>query len=115
MSTEQARLQDHVDSIARDLDMPWEEWDQDLAEDPDQGFTAWDYMQDVLDFTYELDSDRRVIGGSLLLSFGGPNIQLDLRSGRVHGHWGGNYAEAMVTNREQLDELIDHMSDLFYC
>lgn len=115
MSTEQARLQDHVDSIARDLDMPWEEWDQDLAEDPDQGFTAWDYMRDVLDFTYELDSDRRVIGGSLLLSFGGPNIQLDLRSGRVHGHWGGNYAEAMVTNREQLDELIDHMSDLFYC
>lgn len=115
MSTEQARLQDHVDSIARDLDMPWEEWDQDLAEDPDQGFTAWDYMQDVLDFTYELDSDRRVIGGSLLLSFGGPNIQLDLRSGRVHGHWGGNYAEAMVTNREQLEELIDHMNDLFYC
>lgn len=115
MSTEQARLQDHVDSIAQNLNTPWEDWDQDLAEDPDQGFTAWDYLHDVLDFTYELDSDRRVIGGSLLLSFGGPNIQLDLRSGRVHGHWWGLYAEAMVTNREQLDELIDHMSDLFYC
>lgn len=115
MSTEQARLQDHVDSIARNLDMPWEEWDQDLAMDPDYGFTAMDYLHDVLDFTYELDSDRRVIGGSLLLAFGGPNIQLDLRSGRVHGHWWGNYAEAMVTNREQLDELIECMSEIFHC
>ena len=40
MSTEQARLQDHVDSIAQNLNTPWEDWDQDLAEDPDQGFTA---------------------------------------------------------------------------
>lgn len=115
MSTEQARLQQHVDSIAKGLDLPWDQWDQDLAEDPDQGFTAMDYLQDVLDFTYELDSKRRVIGGSLLLAFGGPNIQLDLRSGKVHGHWAGEYAEAMVTNREQLDELIECMNDLFHC
>lgn len=114
MNTEQARLQDHVDFIAQELNKPWEEWDLDLADDPDQGFTAWDYVQTILDFTYELDSKRRVIGGSLLLSFGGPNIWLDLRSGRVDGYWWGDHAQAFVTNREQLDELIECMSEIFH-
>lgn len=115
MSTEQARLQQHVDSIAKDLDLPWEEWDQDWAENPDQGFTAGDYLKAALDLTFEMDTNREVIGGSILLAFGGPNIQLDLRSGKVHGHWYGDYAEAMVTNREQLDDLIEELSNLFYC
>src|SRR5699024_12068721 len=98
MNIEQARLQDHVDSIAEDLNKPWDEWDLDLAMDPDYGFTALDYLQGVLDFTYELDSERRVIGGSLLLSFCGHNIRLDLRSCRIYIFWWRDHATALCSN-----------------
>lgn len=114
MSTTQKLLEDHVKELADQLNVPFADWDQELAEDPEYGFTALDYIQDALDITYTFNSQRELIGATLLVAYGGPNIYIDLNDGYVKGSWGYDEARAPFGG-ENVQDLLEALGDLFHC
>lgn len=114
MSNTQKLLEDHVKELADQLNVPFSEWDRELAGDPDYGFTAMDYLEDVLDFTYTFNSERELIGATLLVAFGGPNIYVDLNDGYVKGSWGYDEFKAPFGG-ENVQDLLEALENLFHC
>ena len=74
--------------------------------------TAFDYLQDVLDIEYVVNSKKEYLGARLLVAFGGPNIWVDTRKGIVEGFWWGDSATASFVDNIGLD---DALSELFNC
>ena len=74
--------------------------------------TAFDYLQDVLDFNWILNSDRTMKGARLLVAFGGPNIWIDTQRGIVDGSWWSDRASASFKDNLGLDEAL---SELWNC
>lgn len=104
MTSEKTDLENHVKSIARDLT-------NGLFEPSEDGepFSAFDYLQDVLDIEYIVNSKREYIGARVLVAFGGPNIWVDTRRKRVEGYWWGQYAEASFDDAIGLDEALEEL------
>lgn len=75
---------------------PGERCNQCGAEvDPDDAerVSMYDYMDDVLDIEYIIDSTREYIGARLYVALGGPTIYVDTRDQSVRLYWGGERAE----------------------
>lgn len=116
------RLQDHVQSIADDINHGIEITkggdhdyllDDDGYEDGDY-MRAGDYIQDVLDIEYIVDARCNYKSARLLVAFGGPNIWVDLDAGKVKGYWWGDYAETEIDG-EFFDEIDQFMHELYNC
>ena len=111
-------LQNHVDHIANLINTG--DWtngrtteDFDSEEEFEDANTAWAWVSDVLDIEWIVSSDRKtLLGASLLVSFGGPNIWVNTRSGRVMGSWWGESASAPLVNGEELEQACE---ELFEC
>lgn len=74
--------------------------------------SGFDYIQDVLDINWILDSDREYKGARILVAFGGPNIWIDTTSNTVEGHWwSDSYTDRYVDNIG----LDDAMRELWEC
>lgn len=84
--------------------------DLDTLED----FTVWDYVNDVLDIKYTIDSDREYFGVRLLVAFGGPNIYIDTVSGKVELYWWSDYAEYPL-DRCVIEEIDNVFSEYYSC
>lgn len=109
MTTEdQNRLQQHVDSIAKNLT---EGFNEELNEDGEP-MSAYDYLQDVMDIHWILNNDKTYRGARLLVAFGGPNIWVDTERKIVEGFWWGDHAKASFEDSIGLDEALE---DLFNC
>ena len=106
LRNEKQELKNHCISIAEGIENPTE-----LNEDGEP-ITAYDYLQDVYDIEYYVDSNKEYLGARLLVAFGGPNIYIDTRYNTIEGHWWGDYAEAKYTDELILDEAC---RVLFYC
>ena len=52
---------------------------------------AADYIKDVLDINYIINSDKSYKGARLLVAFGGPNIWIDTTTKTVEAYWGGDF------------------------
>lgn len=102
------RLQNHVDSIAKNLTKGF----GDELNSDDEPFSAYDYLTDVLDINWLLHSDKTYKGARILVAFGGPNIWVDTERGIVEGYWWGDYAKASFDDNIGLD---DALNDLFNC
>lgn len=101
-------LQQHVQHIADQLTNGFDpEW-----EGVDGEYTVYDYLEDVLDFNWILNSDKSLKGAELLVAFGGPNIYVNTVSQTVKGYWGGDSATATFTDKVNLEDAI---SDLYSC
>ena len=48
---------------------------------------GFDYLQDVLDIQYIVDSQGEYLGARILVAFGGPNIWIDTLNQRIEGAW----------------------------
>ena len=48
---------------------------------------GFDYLQDVLDIQYIVDSQEEYLGARILVAFGGPNIWIDTLNQRIEGAW----------------------------
>ena len=48
---------------------------------------GFDYLQDVLDIQYIVDSNGEYLGARILVAFGGPNIWVDTLNQRIEGAW----------------------------
>lgn len=76
-------------------------------------YSGLDYISDVLDVNWILDSNREFKGARLLVAFGGPNIWIDTSKQTVEGHWWGE----SYTSSYNHDEIgiEGACSELFNC
>lgn len=111
-------LQSHVNHIA-DL-IRKGDWtngmtveDFDSEEEFEEANTPWFWLSEVLDIEWIVSNDKKTfLGASLLVSFGGPNIWVNTRSGVVEGHWWGESAFAPLINASELNQTCE---ELFGC
>ena len=109
-STDQM-LKDHVLSIVNSIEN--EQWGEDI-EDGQQA-TAFDYLSDVLDINWILNSDKTFKGARLLVAFGGPNIWIDTNLEQVEGYWWGEKFIAQYNHCNGAIELDQACEDLMGC
>ena len=64
--------------------------------------SGFDYIADVLDVNWVLDSNREFLGARLLVAFGGPNVWIDTAKQTVEGHWWGDSFTASY-NHDEMD------------
>jgi len=102
------RLQDHVDAIAQTIT---DGFNDDLNDD-NEPYSAYDYLEGVMDIHWVLNNDKTYRGARLLVAFGGPNIWVDTESGLVEGYWWGSYAKASFKDNIGLDNALE---ELFSC
>jgi len=81
------------------------------------GMGVHEYLEDVLEITYEMSGDKRYLGARLLVAFGGPNIWVDTRTQTVEGYWWGEKFEVYYhTDELGLHEACEEIaSSLFDC
>jgi|TARA_R110002124_G_scaffold136598_1_gene299488 hypothetical protein len=75
--------------------------------------SGFDYISDVLDFNYVINSDRTYRGTRLLVAFGGPNIWVDTSTNTVTGGWWGDSYSATYS-RDAMD-IDGACEELFGC
>lgn len=109
LDQDQERLAKHVRSIADYLSNPGEPTQNEYGETEGDAF---DYLQDVLDIEYIVNSKKEYLGARILVAFGGPNIWVDTRKGIVEGYWWGDKATASFEDNLGLD---DALNELFNC
>ena len=82
---------------------------------PDRG--AYEYLDDVLEITYEMSGDKRYLGARLLVAFGGPNIWVCTRTQTVEGRWWNEKYQAYYhTDALGLHEACEEFaSSIFDC
>lgn len=91
-----------------------DEWhDIDECEDDCEGneASALDYLSDVLDIQYLVDSDKSYLHARILISFGGPNVYIDTRTEQLEVHWSGS--EYRELPREFISQLDDALAELW--
>lgn len=101
-------LQNYVDNIAKELK---EIYNGEQINDDGETMTLYDYISDVLDIEYTLNSSKELIGVRLWVTLGGPNIYIDTRAGEVVGHWGCDAARAWVPS-EICEEITSYFDDI---
>ena len=98
-----SNLQNHVDSIAHDLD-------NGLTNEEGEPACGFDYLEDVLDIQYIVTSEKQYIGARVLVAFGGPNIWINTQTKTIEGYWWdesafASYYEDTMNLDEALEEL----------
>lgn len=75
--------------------------------------SGFDYISDVLDVNWILDSNREFKGARLLVAFGGPNIWINTDTQTVEGHcWGDSFTASY--NSDAMD-IEGACSEWFNC
>ncbi len=83
------------------------EVDQDGADQ----VSMYDYIDDVLDVEYTIDSQREYIGARMYVTLGGPTVYIDTRDQMVRLCWGGERAEwgLSCNTCDALDDVLREM------
>ena len=75
--------------------------------------SGMEYVADALDIEYTVASDRRtMLGATITVYLGGPDIRIDTRRGIVEGFWGSDTAQAFFTKDPMGVEMA--ASDLYW-
>lgn len=64
----------------------------------------WFEEHEVLDIEYTIGRNGTYLGARLLMTFGGPNIYINTRTGEVEGYWGTDKATAYFVDNVGLDD-----------
>ena len=80
--------------------------------DDNQEGDVFDFIDDVLDIRFILNSKREYVGAELCVAFGGPTIWVDLVNRQVKGYW---WDEQWVRSYDHDNlGLEDVVSDLYH-
>ena len=82
------------------------------AHNPDT-LSGFDYIADVLDINWILDSNREFKGARILVAFGGPNIWIDTDKQTVEGTWWNESFTASYSNDEM--DIEGACAEVFGC
>lgn len=91
--------QNHVDRIAKQIAEGITYDDAGKTSDPmicesHEIMTGFDYLEDVLDIRYIVDSEGAFLSARILVAFGGPSIWIDFETSAVELYWWGDRATA---------------------
>jgi len=104
ISEDKQRLIDHVESIAESLSST-----VIGLNDEGEEYSAYDYLEDVLDIEYTIGSNGVFLGGRILVAFGGPNIWVDTRYCLVEGYWWGDSFTHSFEDSLGLHEALEEL------
>ena len=76
---------------------------------PKDHITASDWMQDVYDIRYIVDSQKRYYSAEMLVAGGGPTIWVSLNDMEVQGYWGGDRVNEPFIDNIGLDDYLEEM------
>jgi len=99
-------LKNHVQQIA---DMLSNGFGDEKNSDGDD-YSAYDYLEGVLDIEYIVSSKGDYLGARVLVAFGGPNIWVNTRTNTVEGQWWGDSARASFTDGIGLDDALSELA-----
>ena len=71
--------------------------------------TVTEWMKDVYDIRYLVDSRKEYMGAELLVAGGGPTIWVDTWRGQVKGWWGGDKVIENFADNLGLDDYCEEM------
>tara|TARA_R100001224_G_scaffold53697_1_gene31420 strand:- start:233 stop:610 length:378 start_codon:yes stop_codon:yes gene_type:complete len=71
--------------------------------------TVTEWMEDVYDIRYLVDSRKEYMGAELLVAGGGPTIWVDTWRGQVKGWWGGDKVIENFADNLGLDNYCEEM------
>lgn len=99
------------------LDNQWFQTEQEAKEylDNHQGVevSGFDYLSDVLDINWILNSDRTYKAAKVLVAFGGPNIWINTEKQQVEGYWWGS--KAIIPYNKDSIGLDETLNEIFNC
>ena len=102
-------IKNHVQQIIKNLENGFP---NEVGQDGDE-FSSYDYLQDVLDIEYIVNSKKEYLGARILVAFGGPNIWINTRTKQVEGYW-WNDSCVLSYDNDALD-LDSALSELYCC
>ena len=77
-------------------------------------YTLWDYLTDVYDIEYTLDTYKEYKAIRLMIACGGPNIYLNTKSGDVELYW-WTEKERYPMRSDVIEALDEYGTELFNC
>ena len=101
------RLKEMVENIAEQIRTGQYETDNQ------DGPSAMDYLEDILDIQYIISSDKQYLGARVLVAFGGPNIWINTQSKTVEGYWWSENCE--ISYFEDNLGLDDYLEEIYNC
>ena len=101
------QLRSMCKSIAEGIREPQEITDEETGEKRTE--TAGDWMEDVYDIRYLVDSEKRYLGAELLVAGGGPTVWVNTYTGYVEGYWGGDKVLEPFIDELDLDGYCEEM------
>ena len=67
------------------------------------------YLDDVLEITYLIGSDKAYKGVELLVAWGGPNVYVNTQYNQVEGFWGSDSCKFSYKDNIGLDDYFKEM------
>ena len=94
-------------NIADGIHEPQEITDEETGEKRTE--TAHDWMEDVYDIRYIVDSKKKYLGAKLMVAGGGPTIWVNTLTNEVEGYWVGDRCTHHFLDNIGLDEYNEEM------
>lgn len=87
---------------------------EDMGDDFDENehTGAWDWLSDVLDINYLVNSDGTFRSAKVLVAFGGPNIWVDFEDMQVKGYWWSERATANFNDDMGVEDALQEMWEM---
>tara|TARA_R100001594_G_C3953112_1_gene243516 strand:+ start:23 stop:409 length:387 start_codon:yes stop_codon:yes gene_type:complete len=112
------QLRDTVDRIAGHIEgtIPIDPetcnryYELDEEEQKDFFPDGFDYLDDIYDYKFIVDSDKSYLGARICVAYGGPNIFIDTFNKQIEGYWGGDtYIKSYYEDDINLDNAIEEL------
>ena len=94
-------------SIADSITNPEDITDEETGEKREE--TAHDWMEDVYDIRYYVDSRKEYLGAEIMVAGGGPTIWVNTYTKYVEGYWGGDKVTEPFIDNLGLDDFCEEM------
>ena len=82
---------------------------QDYIDQPRKEITAHEWMEDVYNIRYIVDSEKKYLGAMLMVAGGGPTIWVNTWTNEVEGYWGGDRVTWAFRDEIGLDDYNEEM------
>lgn len=104
-------IKSHVEHIIKTIEQGFEGYN--VPNEYDETGSVYDYLEDVLDIEYIVNSKGEYLGAKVLVAFGGPNIWINTRTKQVEGYWWVDSCIMSYSNDEM--DLDGALSELWNC
>lgn len=83
-----------------------------VVNDDGEEMSLYDYLNDVLDWEFTIDSQREYKSAKIWVTLGGPNVWIDTAERAVKLAWGTDRAEYALS-WDVCDEIDDIMREIY--